>query len=305
MAEKSSNSILIKSASYSALVTTALVLCFKAYGWLMTDSQSILSSLVDSMLDISSSFINLIAVYVALQPPDYNHRFGHEKFQDLAIFSQSIFFIASSLFTITSASRAIFYGSELSNSELGLNAMYISAIITFVLVCYQSYVLSKTNSQIVSVDRLHYVSDFLTNIAVIISIHLSTKYWLVDPLAGIGISLYVIYAAWNLFRKSIRNLADEEFSDEDRQKILAVLSEYKHKYAQIKGVHELKTRCAANKVFIQFHLEMEGAMILYDAHAISDEIMGALKLVFPGAEVIIHEDPVRDAEEFRYREHIH
>jgi len=305
MPENSSNSVLIKSASYSALITTAIVLCFKAYGWLVTDSQSILSSLVDSMLDISSSFINLIAVYVALQPPDYNHRFGHEKFQDLAIFSQSIFFIASSLFIITSASRVIFYGVGLSNPELGLQAMYVSAIITFVLVCYQSYVLKKTASQIIAVDRLHYVSDFLTNITVIVSIHLSSKYWLIDPLAGIGISLYVIYAAWKLFRKAIRNLADEEFSDTDRQKILTVLSNYKQKYVQIKGVHELKTRRAANKAFIQFHLEMEGGMLLYDAHAISDEIMEALKLVFPGAEIIIHEDPAHQMGEFRYREHIH
>ena len=83
---------LIKSASYASVIMAIIIMLVKAYAWTETTSQSILASLIDSCLDITSSAINLIAIKVALRPPDDNHRFGHDKFQDLAIFSQSIFF---------------------------------------------------------------------------------------------------------------------------------------------------------------------------------------------------------------------
>ena len=84
---------LIKSASYASVAVAFIIMSIKSYAWITTESQSMLASLIDSLLDISSSFINLIAVRIALAPPDDNHRFGHDKFQDLAIFSQSIFFL--------------------------------------------------------------------------------------------------------------------------------------------------------------------------------------------------------------------
>ena len=83
---------LVKSASYASVSIAVIIMIVKTYGWITTESQSILASLIDSLLDITSSLINLIAIKVALRPPDDNHRFGHDKFQDLAIFSQSIFF---------------------------------------------------------------------------------------------------------------------------------------------------------------------------------------------------------------------
>ena len=89
--DKQSTDRLIKIASYVSVSTALLITIAKAYGWLFTESQSMLASLIDSFLDISSSIINLIAIRLSLIPPDDNHRFGHEKFQDLAIFSQSMF----------------------------------------------------------------------------------------------------------------------------------------------------------------------------------------------------------------------
>ena len=101
------NNRLIKIASYASVTTAVVIMLAKSYAWLATESQSILASLIDSLLDISSSAINLIAIRFSLLPADDNHRFGHEKFQDLAIFSQSMFFFASCLFTLFSSSKAL------------------------------------------------------------------------------------------------------------------------------------------------------------------------------------------------------
>ena len=147
---------------------------------------------------------------------------------------------------------------------------------------------SLTVPTTIAADKLHYFSDFLTNIAVVVSLYLSSSFWYIDALVGIGISLYIFYASCQLFRDAIRNLADEEFADNDREKILQIINAF----SQAKGVHELKTRSAGDKPFIQFHLEIDGNLSLLEAHTISDKIAAELMKHFPKAEIIIHQDPV-------------
>lgn len=293
-----SNSNLIKSASYCSIVIALAILSAKIYGWFATDSQSLLASLIDSLLDISSSFINLIAIRISLRPPDNNHRFGHEKFQDLAIFSQSIFFFASGLFTIFSSTRTLFGKSDLSNAQAGINIMCFCLVMTFILICYQTYVIKKTKSKIIEADKLHYFTDFLANIAVIVSLYLSSYYQAIDAVAGIGISIYILFASYSLLRVAIRNLADEEFPEIDKKKILSIISKHK----EVKGVHELKTRFAADKPFIQFHLELAGDMTLLAAHEISDRICDDLLKEFPGGEITVHQDPEGLEQSVKYQE---
>ena len=148
-------------------------------------------------------------------------------------------------------------------------------------MCFQSYVVKKTNSRIISADKLHYFLDFITNIIVVISLYLSTTFRYIDALAGISISLYIMYCAYTLFREAVRNLVDEEFEPKNRDKVVTIAS----KYISIKGLHELKTRYAGNKPFIQFHLELDGNITLYQSHEIADELMEALLQEFPEAEI--------------------
>lgn len=278
---------LVKSASYASVSIAVIIMIVKTYGWITTESQSILASLIDSLLDITSSLINLIAIKVALRPPDDNHRFGHDKFQDLAIFSQSIFFFASSLFILFSSVRALYFGDIPENSEFGVNVMYLCIFLTLILVMYQSYVIKCTGSKIIATDKLHYFADFLTNTAVVISLYLSSSFWYMDALAGIVISMYIMRISYILFRDAIHHLSDEEFKDEDRKRILQIV----RSFSEAKGVHELKTRSAGSKPFIQFHLELDGNLSLINAHAISDKVVFKLMKHFPSAEIIIHQDP--------------
>ena len=168
------------------------------------------------------------------------------------------------------------------------------------MLCFQSYVIKKTRSKIIEADKLHYFSDFITNITVVISIYLSGKFWYLDALVGIGIALYIMYGSYRLLRLAIRNLADEEFPQKDKDMVLKIVSES----VDVKGIHELKTRYAAHKPFIQFHLELDGSITLNKSHEIADEIMSRLLKNFPDAEITIHQDPVGLEQDVKYREKI-
>jgi ferrous-iron efflux pump FieF len=266
-----------------------------------TSSVSIFASLVDSLLDISASVINLIAMRLALAPPDHNHRFGHDKIEDLAVFGQAIFFFASGGFILFSAIKSLYAPVEISSPDVGVHVMIISMVLTLILITYQTYVIRKTHSTLIKADKLHYVGDFLANGAVIVSLYLSSTWYFIDAVFGSLIAIYIIHSSYDLFIKAIRNLIDEEFSDEERAKILAVLANFND---VILGVHELKTRHAGRKPFIQLHIEMEPTLNLIEAHKISDKISMAIEVVFKGAEVTIHQDPFGYEQEVNYREKI-
>lgn len=294
----STNHNLIKFTSCLSVFIGLIVLSVKVYGFNITHSQAMLASLFDSMFDVSSSLINLIIIRITLQPPDHNHRFGHEKFQDLAVFSQSVFFCFTAFLIFASAVKSLFTEHKITNPDVGINVMYCSLGLTFILVCYQHYVIRKTNSNLIAIDKLHYITDGLENIAVIVSIHLAGKFVWIDSICSLAIGSYILYSCYFFLKNCIKNLVDEEMSDADKAKILAVIKQCK----QVHGAHDLKTRYAAHKPFIQFHLEMDANMPLQEAHSISEQITDQLLTIFPQAEIIIHQDPIGIDEKVGYRD---
>ncbi|MFN7039125.1 MAG: cation diffusion facilitator family transporter [Alphaproteobacteria bacterium] len=280
---------LIKFASYASVLAALTIIIIKFVAWILTGSLTILATLADSMLDVVSSVINLIAIKYAMQPPDNEHRFGHGKAEDLAVFTQSAFFGVSGIFLIIAAVKKLFLPEQIQNSSEGIAIMIISTLITSLLVIIQKYVIKRTGSQVISADYMHYSIDLLTNLAVIIALvlarYLDTKF--IDPIVALGIAIYVIYGAWQLLSKAFRNLMDHEFEDHVKERI----HEIAVKNYNVQGIHDLKTRYAGTKPFIQFHIQLNGSMTLSKAHEISNEIETDILKEFPDADIIIHQDP--------------
>lgn len=278
---------LVRLASYFSVATALFIVSIKTYGWINTNSVAIMTSLLDSVLDISSSLINMIAIRIALIPADDNHRFGHHKIQDLAIFTQSSFFIFSGLFAIFSSIKQIFVNHQVYNYNEGFIVIILSILTNIALIQYQNYVIKKTNSKIIEVDKLHYVIDLITNLSVIVSLYITQYIWYIDILFGIAIGSYITFNAIKILRESIRNLTDEELSNEKKEEIIQIISQH----TKVKGIHEFKTRYAGDKSFVQFHLELDPNITLLAAHDISDDIMYKIQTKIKNCEVLIHQDP--------------
>jgi ferrous-iron efflux pump FieF len=283
------NNYLVLRAVSASIFTAILILISKVVAWYVTDSPTILATMTDSFLDISASFINFIAAKYALQPADNEHRFGHGKAEDLAVFTQSTFFGLSGLFIIVIAVKRIVHPEVTKASGFGIAVMVFSIFATLLLIIYQTYSYRKTSSKILKADRLHYVIDLFTNVAVIASLYLSEKLAskIIDPIFAICIALYLLYGAWDLLSSAFHNLLDHEFKSSEKDKLHEVIMSHK----KVQGYHDLKTRYAGRHSFIQFHLELEGKMTLHESHDISEEIEDRILKEFKRAEVIIHQDP--------------
>jgi ferrous-iron efflux pump FieF len=284
---------LIKMVTLCSLMVAITIISVKIIAWNMTDSLSLLASLVDSALDVGASFISFFAVRYSLAPPDDDHRFGHGKAEDISAFLQSIFIAVSGLYILTEAFNRFLNPSTITNEMIGIVTMVISLILTMGLLLFQKYVILITNSSAIKADSLHYQGDLLVNIVVIGSF-LSSMYFnfpLLDTILALFIALYVLFSAIKIGKEAFDKLMDKEFSQKNRDKIInAVLSN-----KNAKAVHDLRTRRSGLMPFIQFHLELDGEIKLREAHIISDEIEEEILKIFPHAEILIHYDVAGEA----------
>jgi len=279
----------MRLATYASVVVAFVLIGAKLFAWLGTGSVAVLSSLVDSILDAVAALLNLLAVRQALTPADAEHRFGHGKAEPLAGLGQAAFIAGSAVFLLFEAATRLLHPQPVTQGTVGIAVMVVSVVLTLALVLFQRLVVSNTASMAIGADALHYLADLLTNVSVIVALILSERFGFTyaDPLFAGGIGLAILYGAWQILRRAYDHLMDREFPDERRAEIRRIAL----KHPMVRALHDLRTRSSGTSSFIQMHLELDADISLAEAHRISDEVEASLLQSFPGAEVIIHQDP--------------
>lgn len=280
---------LMRTATYVAVAVALALIGIKMAAWLLTGSVSMLSSLVDSVMDVLASFINLLAVRHALVPADTEHRFGHSKIEPLASLGQAAFIAGSGLFIVIESVQRLFRPEPLESGALGIAVMVVSMVLTAGLVLFQRHVVRRTGSTAIRADSMHYASDVLVNAGVILAFVLAmTLGWLrADAIIAIVISAIIFIGAFRIAREALDHLMDRELPEAERARIRAIAEQD----PRVLDVHDMRTRAAGLRAFIQLHLELPREISLIEAHEVCDAVELAIRAAFPNAEVIIHPDP--------------
>ena len=278
-----------RGATYASVAVAMVLIAVKFAAWLDTGSVALLSSLIDSLLDLVASIVNLLAVRHAMSPADREHRFGHGKAEPLAVLGQSAFIIGSALLLLAEAVRRMIAPAAVHNPPAGIAVMVFSIAVTVALVFYQRHVVRRTGSIAITADELHYRGDLILNGSVIAALVLGAISGLdiLDPLFGAAIGIWIVYSAARLARLSLVQLMDRELPDDEREKIREIALSH----PEVAAAHDLRTRVAGPTAFIQIHIEMDGRMSLLRAHEVSDDVEMRLRAAYPNAEIIIHQDP--------------
>ena len=283
---------LLKLASVASVITASFLIVVKLVAWYVTGSVSLLASLVDSVMDSFASLINLFAIRYSLQPADEDHRFGHGKAEPLAGLAQAAFISGSAIFLIFHAIDRLRYVHPLEQVGVGIGVMVLAIVMTVALLAIQRYVIRKTDSTAIRADSLHYVTDLLTNISILLALYLSTLGWTwADPVFAIGVAIYIFYSAFHIGTDSFQQLMDRELPADTLQMIQATAMSH----PEVTGIHEMRTRQSGQTRFVQLHLELDEEMSLKQAHEIADEVEAEIKAFIHGAEVLIHQDPADDS----------
>lgn len=281
---------LLKRATYASVATALLLVGCKFGAWLATGSLSILASLIDSLMDVMASFINLMAIRYSLNPADDDHSFGHGKAEALAGLAQASFIAGSALILFMHGIERLKTPVPIQSLGLGLGIMVFSILATLILIAFQRYVIKQTNSTAIRADSLHYATDLLTNVCTIIALLLTRFSWgqIMDPIFSMIIALIIFRSAWQIGSEAVQLLMDHQLPQEQRELIQQIV----HGHQQVLGMHDLRTRQSGQIAIIQLHLDLNANLPLSQAHSISKDVEKLIWKSFPGADVTIHQDPM-------------
>ncbi|NIY71204.1 cation diffusion facilitator family transporter [Marivivens donghaensis] len=282
------------SISAGVLSVTVALLLVGAKLWALaaTNSLSIAATLADSALDLLMSLGGLAAIIYASKPADDDHAFGHTSAEDLAALAQSVFIMVSACAIAIAAylrltSDAV---SPVAREGAGMVVMVFSIVVTLILVAWQRYVSKRTGNKVVEADSLHYVGDLIPNMGALIALWLNAQFGLgsVDSIVALLAALLMAVGAIRIGKQAFDALMDRAASNDFIADVEKIVGEF----PGVHGFHDLKTRRAGSRVFLNIHIELDGSQTLDEAHSIGAALRRAIVAARPEADVLIHKDPI-------------
>ena len=276
-------------AALASVATALFLLVLKIHAAWATGSVAMLGSLADTALDVLAALVTLFGVRIAAMPADHDHRFGHGKAESLAALVQVGIITVSAFGIGWRAVDRLLHGAETARADYGIAVSLVAIVATLALISYQRSVIRRTGSVAIGADRVHYQSDLLLNLAVIVALVLDQYASLTgaDPVFGLVIAAWLLLGAWRASNEAVDQLMDKEWPEERRRRFVAVAA----RHPEGRGIHDLRTRSSGTHEFAQFHIWVDPAMSVARAHDVMDEIEAGLAVEFPGVEILIHLDP--------------
>jgi len=210
----------IRAARTSIFAAVTLAVAKLATG-LLTGSLAILSSAIDSVLDILMSAVNLLAIQHAEQPADQCHPYGHGKFETLATIFQALIIAGSGGWIIYEALQRIVEKSLVKSPSSGILVMAVSMTVSWFLTRYLRKVATETDSSALEADSLHFAMDVYTNLALLTGLVVLTLFDLswIDPVMSLLVAGYILFEALRLLRRGLGDVLDEQLPDQIRSQI--------------------------------------------------------------------------------------
>lgn len=284
-----------KATIVSSSVAAFLTLIKLAIG-IMSGSVAVLASAIDSILDMFVSLFNYFAISNAEKPADKYFNYGRGKIEALASMIEGVIITISGLFLLYTAINKYFSNEVSTYVDTSLIVMVISLFITIGLVAYLNAVAKKTNNMVIKADALHYKTDVWVNLAVLSSLVIVyfTGYEIVDIIIGAGISLFIIYSAYELIEDGILVLLDRALPESQAKQIEQIFIDDEN----INDYHDLKTRNVADINYVDVHLVFNCLITLMSAHKIADRIEAKIRQLDKEKSWVIniHMDPYDDSD---------
>lgn len=281
------------SAGLASVGIAATLVGLKLWALSATGALSVAASLADSAMDLMVSLGAMAALIYAAKPADEDHAFGHTSAEDLAALGQAFFVLISAGVIGWAAIARLLSPVEgtLRDQGAGMAVMSVSVALTLGLVWWQGRVAKRTGSRVVAADRLHYLGDLLPNIGAIISLWASKALGLayIDSIVALGAGGLLAIGAVRIGKGAWDALMDRTADPEIVEGIAAIARDW----PGVHGFHDLKTRTAGSRVFVNLHIELEGGQSLREAHAIGAALRRAILETYPQTDVIIHKDVAR------------
>jgi len=279
-----------KFAAVLSVFSNTLIIILKLITGIITGSISVISEAIHSVSDCLASVLAFFAVSHSSDPADYEHPFGHGRYEDVAGFTEGLLIILAAIYIIFEAYNKITGGKPLEfDSTPGIIVMGISVLSNFIVSRYMYNVAKNTDSVALKADAKHLSTDIYSSLGVLIGLVLIkiTGVTLLDPLIAIFVALIILKAGITITNETFNNLIDSAIPEEE----LSAIREILNNCEKISGYKNLKSRKSGSGRDIDITLLCDGNMTLSTCHKICDNIEGNIKSVLPNTQITIHCEP--------------
>lgn len=282
-----------RAALYS-LLTGLFVLALKGLAYLLTGSLALFSDALESIVNVVAALVAYLALRVSARPPDENHPFGHTKAEYFSAALEGVLVVLAAFSIAKEALPRLVRPVPLEGLGPGLLLGALAGGVNLALALYLIGQGKHHRSPALVADGRHALSDALTSFEVLVGVGLAawTGFWALDPLLALVVAANILLMGFHLVRHSVGGLMDEGLLGEEKKRLEAALSRLPSEAIE---VHDLKTRRAGPRSFVELHLVVPGRMPVEEAHRLCDELEARLKAALPGVEVTIHVEPEGEA----------
>jgi cation diffusion facilitator family transporter len=292
--ESRSRAAALSIASNSGLIVLKLV------AGAVTGSVSIITEAIHSAIDLLASIVAFFSVRQAETPADASHRYGHEKFENVAAGIEGMLILVGSGVIVYTAVHHLVEGTAIKSLGFGIAVVAFATAVNLVVSQYLYRRASATDSAALAGDAAHLRTDAFTSLGVLAGLALvsATGETWIDPVVALLIAVAIVYTGLRVVAGSWRVLVDEALPPEEMAAIQAAIESFGDR--GVAGYHELRTRRAGTRRYVDMHVQFRSGTTLEEAHAIAHSLQDTIRGRLRGADVLIHlepEDRVRPGEE--------
>jgi cation diffusion facilitator family transporter len=274
-----------------SLLAALLTIGIKFSAYLITGSAGLLSDALESLVNLLAAIAALFSLWYSQRPADAEHTYGHLKIEFFSSGLEGALVAVAGVVTVAYAIRALILPEPLQQLDLGVFLAVVASVINYIVAWQLLRVGKKYKSIVLEADGHHLMSDVLTTVGVVIGLGLValTGWSQLDALLALGVGLHILWTGFKLIRRSFDGLMDRAPSEAEVQVIRLAIDQYLPTGAKY---HFLRTRRAGSKIFVDFHLLIDGGMAVRDAHALAHTLDDQLVQNHPELVVTIHIEPI-------------
>ena len=279
-----------RAAALSIASNSALIL-LKIVAGALTGSVAIITEAIHSAIDLIASVIAFVSVRQAEHPADAEHRYGHDKFENVGAGIEGVLILVGSGIIVYTAVSHLVDGAEVERIGIGIGVVGFTVVVNLVVSTYLYRRAAATESPALAGDAAHLRTDAFTSLGVVVALTLvaiTDEAW-IDPAIALVIAVAIVVTGYRVVSGSWRVLVDEALPAEEMAAIQGAIEQFAGH--GVVGYHKLRTRRAGPSRYIDVHLQFRAGTTLEDAHRIAHQLQDAIRGRLRGADVLIHLEP--------------
>jgi len=279
--------------AWLSIAAAVATIALKTLAWWLTGSVGLLSDALESIVNLAAALLALTMLRLAASPPSEEHPYGFSKAEYFAAGIEGALIVLAAAGILATAIPRLMHPEPLEAPILGLGVSAAASLINLGTAIVLLRVGKRHESITLEADGRHLMTDVWTSAGVIVGVALVfvTGWLRLDPLVALAVALHIIWTGVGLVRRSAAGLLDAAIPQEDRDAIQKVFDEYEKQGVTF---HAFRTRRAAARRFVSFHLLVPDRWSVSRAHRLSEEIEARIRIAVPNAAVFTHIEPISD-----------